>query len=158
MTMIPTTDLGGHVKSAAAGASVDGSGDPLVIVAAGAGDGVAQTGPAIDRLCCESGVLAVSFQASLAAAETLSLAVSVEESEDNVSYDAPVVLHASAVVATGAGGGSQEAGVLEIDENLRPRKRYVRYTITPDLSAGATDTAVYAAALVLGGCSELPPV
>jgi hypothetical protein len=60
------------------------------------------------------------------------------------------------VVATGGTGGSTEFARKETDVDLTPRKRYVRFNATPDLSAGATDVGEMTVAVVLGGADKLP--
>jgi hypothetical protein len=45
------------------------------------------------------------------------------------------------VIATGATGGSTEAGVKKYSVHLGKANRYIRLKYTPDLDATATDTA-----------------
>lgn len=131
---------------------------PALIVAAGAGDNTLIVGAGIDTQGFESGILIVAARAALDAAETLSLAVQIEESADNSSWDAPEVLQASAALIT-AVGAANYAGVLKLNlDELGNRKRYVRLGVTPDLSRGATDTAVVIPSVLLGGAERLPAV
>ena len=130
---------------------------PALIVAAGAGDNALIVGSIVDTIGFESAVLVVPCRASLGAAETLSLAVQIEESGDGVAFDAPVVLQASAVLLTGGGGGTDEAGMLKLNlDELGNRKRFARIGVTPDLSAGGVDTAIVEPGLLLGGAEVLP--
>jgi len=132
------------------------------LVAAGAGDNTEVTGPTIDRYGASgvqryaSAVLSVGTRAVLAAAATLSLRLRYQESADGAAWDAAVELYAPTVVSTGGGGGSTEQTVTETKMDLSARKRYLRFLVTPDLSAGGADTAEFVAQCVLGGGHTLP--
>jgi hypothetical protein len=127
------------------------------VTAGGGGDNSAVTGVIIDRAAlgwAESLVVAILFTTTLAAAQTLSVGWTLQHGEDAGLSDAATLASAgAAVVATGAG---TVAGQLEAGVSLRGARRYVRLNFTPDLSAGATDTAALAAALVFGGANRLP--
>ena len=82
--------------------------------------------------------------------ETLSFTIDRQYSDDASSWDTAVEVQATIVVET-ASGAQDLHGVLELDQDLSAGKRYVRYNITPDLSAANTDTALFAATAVLGG-------
>ncbi len=153
----PRTSLSDMVSTAYCG-STNNSGAPSLITAAGTGDNTAVTGAGIDRAAYnmpESAAVNLGWLAALSASQTLSLAVSIQESADNSSWDTAEVLQASTVVATGAGNKS---GVTKLAVNLKNRKRYFRINFTPDLSAGATDTALVNAVAVMGGAHTLPAV
>jgi len=47
-------------------------------------------------------------------------------------------------------------GTYEYVLDLAAYKQFLRFKVTMDLSAGATDTFVYGAALVLGGADRMP--
>lgn len=126
------------------------------IVAAGAGDNSAVTGVTIDRLGYMAAKLVLAWSATLAANKKLSLAVEYQESADGSSWDTAVVLQALAAVATDSGAGSTMRGITEFDLNLKARKRYIRFNFTPDLDAGATDTAFIHALALLAGRDTLP--
>ncbi len=145
--MIPT-NIGAGLACKVAGAGT--------ATAGGTGDNTKVTGQAIDRLGFESGVLAIAYKAALAEGKTLSFAVEYEESADGSNWDTAVSLQSATVCSTGGTGGSTNHGVVEIDLNLRPRKRYVRYNVTPDLNATGTDTVTWAGVLVAGGASVKP--
>lgn len=154
MAIVPLTDLGGHVKSLYGGCT-NTAGAPIVVVAAGAGDGVAITGATIDRLNFESAVVVLPFLAALQQDETLTISsLEYQESADGSSWDTAVSIDASEVVATGDTGGSNESGQLAVKVDLESKKRYIRFNFTPDLSAGATDTAIVASVVVLGGAKR----
>lgn len=119
--------------------------------AGGAGDNSAVTGESIDRQGFGSGTLAVAYKAVLSQAATLSLTVTRQDSDDGTTWNDAETLHAAAVVATGETGGSTEQSVLKVKDSYEVKARYVRYVITPNLSAANTDTASVSAVLVLGG-------
>lgn len=130
------------------------------VTAAGAGDATAVTGVIIDRAALrwpKSGVFAVPFTATLAANETLSLVMTVQDGDAaNLSDAATFATRANAVIATGPSGGGTVTGEIEFDVNLSGAKRYLRLNYTPDLSRGATDTAALSAVAVLGGFDRVP--
>jgi hypothetical protein len=130
-------NIGAYLKGAYA--SLD-TAAPALIVAGGAGDNVEQTGDGIDTLGAGSGKVITGFLAALADTETLSLRLRIQESDDDITYDAAEELIAPTVVATSS-GGTNEAGVQVFDVDLSGRKRYVRFLTTPDLSAAGVDTA-----------------
>lgn len=129
--------------------------------AAGTGDATTTTGTTIDRFSLVSGSMpfsasfAVIYDATLGSGSTLSIGYAVQDSADNSSWsDFQTATYA--VVATGASGGSTAAGELEIAVNLLNARRYVRLNFNPDLSRGATDTAVARAVGFFGGFDDLP--
>ena len=60
------------------------------------------------------------------------------------------------VVATGPTGGGVVMGSAEFDVDLGGAKRFIKPLITPDLSAGATDTADLSGVFVFGGGPIMP--
>lgn len=120
------------------------------------GSGTEVTGETVDRLGFQSAVVAVPFRAVLAEAATLSLRLRREQSDDGSSWDAAETVSATAVVATGETGGSVEVGVLEADQDLDAVKRYVRYSVTPTLSAPTTDACEWGASVALGSAADFP--
>lgn len=125
--------------------------------AGGAGDNTAVTGVIIDRAALgwpRSAVVAIPWAATLAAAQTLSLAWTLQDgAAANLSDAATFASGASAPVATGPGS---PAGQLEVNVDLTGARRYVRLNFTPDLSASGTDTAALSGVLVFGGADRLP--
>lgn len=130
------------------------------ITAGGGGDNTAVTGVIIDRAALgwpQSGVVAIPFTATLAAAATLSVAMTVQDGDAaNLSDAATFASRPNAVVATGPGGGGTVTGTIEFDVNFEGAKRYVRANFTPDLSAANTDTAALSQVIVFGGARRLP--
>lgn len=154
----PLRDVGNQVKSVLANFSQDSSGDPKIIVAAATEDNVKGTGETINRAAtrtlAQSVSLVISYQAVLAATKTISFAVERQDSADGSTWNTAVVVQAATVAATGGGGGTTEKGVVEIDESLDDHDQYVRYNVTPDLSATATDTCQFTVTAVLGGFQD----
>ena len=134
--------------------------DNVAVTAGGSGDNTLVTGLVIDRVALGSPLsasYAVRYKAVLAAAATLSLAYSVE-TDDNSGFSSPTVLQSatSAVVDTGATGGSTQRGIYRIPVDFAGAEQYVRFKFTPDLSAANTDTAELSVVAVLGGQDNLP--
>ena len=127
----------------------------LAIVAGAASDNAAVTGNVVDRINFESGILQVTYSATLAEGKTSSLKIEVLESSDNSNWDAAVTLF-DGVLATGGAGGTTSTDIKEIALNLANYKRYIKFKTTMDLDATATDTAFYYSALNLGGSTYLP--
>ena len=152
----PRFDLDAQVKPQLASPAATGAAGAVIITAAGAGDNTAVTGNSIDRQGYMSAKYVLSYVASLADGKKLSIAAEYQESSDNSTWDTAVALQASTLADTGGAGGSKEAGMLEFDLNLKGKKRYIRFNFTPDLDAGATDTAALIGVALLGGRDVLP--
>lgn len=152
----PRTDVGAHAVGVAANAQRTAAGAAIALVAGATEDGVKVNGLTINRLNAMSCELEITGVATLAATETLSMAVEYQESGDGTTWDTAVTLQASTVVATGQAGGSNEAVEVSLPLKLKPRKKYIRFNITPTMSASATDTAVWSATCVLAGFDVLP--
>jgi hypothetical protein len=125
--------------------SARGSGNNAV-TAGGAGDATEVNGAWQSRMS-EGGValsakLIVSFTATLTASQTLSFGGNFQDALDASGVGAADFggAVAATVVATGAAGGSTETGTFEIDVDLSGAREFIRSQMTPNLSAGATDT------------------
>jgi hypothetical protein len=130
-------------------------------VAAGAGDNTELTSAAIDRLPKGLGgflsaLLCIGWKTSLTAAATLKLGVKISESDDGTTWGADEVLEVLATKTLSTGAQVNQDGVYELGLDLTKRKQYIRFKITMDLSAGATDVFVYSAVLVLFAPDKLP--
>ena len=128
-------------------------------VAAGTGDNTELTSAGVDRKPVglagfDAAVLAVGYKTSLTAAATLSLTVKISESDDGSTWGSDTTLINAEVQQTGA--KTNEVGVRELGIDLRPYKKHVRFKITMDLSAGATDVFVYSAVLSLVASNSSP--
>lgn len=127
--------------------------------AGGAGDNAAITGETVDRFdkgTPESAVLCLSWAATLAEGETLTLTFTVETGAEDDLSDAATLVTDTVVAATGPAGGGSLSGTLNIDVAVRAGGRYCRANVTPDLSAGDTDTAVVGGVWIFGGMDRLP--
>lgn len=123
---------------------------------AAGGSGVERTGETIDRLGDQSAVLGIAYRAELAASATLSLKVDRQQSLNGSSWDTAETIQALAVQATGGTGGSTNSGLLELNQDLRDVKRYVRYNVTATLSAPTTDSVSWGAVFTAGSADALP--
>lgn len=127
--------------------------------AGGAGDNAETTGVTIDTTALgtryNSVAFALSARAVLAAAATLSVTGKIEHSDDGVSWS-DLVESATLLTLTGGAGGSMETGTAVMKTSLEYAKRYIREKFTPDLSAGATDTATVQSVAIFGGPERMP--
>ena len=120
---------------------------PFTASVAGAGsDNNAVAGVAFDRLNAETVELVLCGTATLGQDETISVVnVALEESEDNSTFDTAVnIITTDQVLATGDTGGSTESFAAHFKIDLATadvKKRYLRITVTYDLSRADTDTA-----------------
>lgn len=130
------------------------------VTAGGSGDATEVNGVIFDlmeKANPQSGVLAIPFSATLAAAATLAVGYTVETGNtDDLSDATDLATAASAVIATGPSGGGTVTGTLEVDLSLAGAGRYLRVNFTPNLSAADTDAAALSSVLVLGGFDRLP--
>lgn len=134
--------------------------DSSTATAGGSGDNTLVTGLVIDRFALGlplSAAFLLRYKAVLAQAATLSIAYSIE-TDDASNFPAAVTLQSAttAVVDTGATGGSTQRGIFRIPVDLAGAKQYIRLKYTPDLSASGTDTFEGSAIAVLGGQENLP--
>lgn len=129
------------------------------LTAGGAGDNTQQNGGWADRSGFESAMLVVFYRATLAQGATLSIAALVEDATSNAGAGAAAFGNAvsSGVVATGGAGGSTEVGAVTIPLSLQRARQFLRGRVTPDLSAGATDTAELTFGFVFGSGRNNPP-
>jgi|GEM_PF-6370924 len=155
------------------------AGTPLVVVAGGAADNVAQVGPWIDRRPLtdiglpslspriegpyESGVLAFVLDCTLAAAVTVIFSAKVQTAVDSSGTGAAdynsITIPAS-VVATGPGGGGRVIVTARVNVafNLSTANQYVGYTYTCNISTAAVDTVTVTPIWVFGGSDVVPVV
>jgi hypothetical protein len=157
----PCTDLNSHVTVWGAGANADASGDPKIVTAGATEDGTKVTGETINLgqglTRPMSGTLCITGVANLAADETLTFAAELEESADGSAWDTAesITLAASGVVLTGA---TTAGATFDVNAavKLKDRKQYIRFNITPTMSASGTDTATWAATFVGAGSQDIP--
>jgi hypothetical protein len=153
MSTVENVSIGDKVAVVRAGAN-------LAITAGAGQDGQAQTGVIIDRAAfrwANSAVVALPYTATLAANETLSVGITVQDGDNSGLSDVGTFRTLpSGVVATGPSGGGTVSGVVEFNIGLGGAKRYVRVNYTPDLSRANTDTAALSVVAVLAGSDRLP--
>lgn len=150
--------MSSSMKNAGALCRVENAGD-IVAATAGAGtDNVKVTSVAIDRMVsgamANSAVYAFHYTPNLAAAETLSLTVSIlHDDASGGSYSNSVAVLAKTAIKTGA---STAADVYQINLDLSGYKRFLKIETTPDLGASGTDTVRGGATLTLMGFDVQP--
>lgn len=143
--------------------------DAAVITAGAGNDGVEINGPSIDLTALanqgkrrfRSAKVFIQYKAVLAAAATLTLAANLQTANETGFTTGVADLDgvlASAVVATGPGGGGTVTGVAEFKVDLTQAKQWIRLQSTADLSAANTDTVAIAAVIVMGDPDEAPVV
>lgn len=168
---IKLTDIGANVAVRA--------GTPVVVLAGGAADNVAQVGPWIDRRpltdtglpdfspriegAYESAVLCFVIDCTLAAATTVTFDAKVRTATTSGgagASDYNSVTFPAAVVATGPGGGGRVIAVARVNVsfNLSTANQFVGYTFTANISTGSVDTITVTPLWVFGGSDVLPVV
>ena len=157
MSLLPSTGLKGQVTCFQGGGAING-GAPIAITAGGTGDAAAITGTTIDTLAYrgDAMLLIVSANAKLADTKTLSVAATLQESSDGTNWDSAETLYAATVIATGATPTTWYDEVKATHVELKHRKRYIRFNVTPDLSNTGTDTATIHIVGVMGGSKVTP--
>lgn len=122
--------------------------------AAGAGDNTEVTTSSVDRSGYGSGVFVFAGRSNAATNETLKLTLKISDSDDDSTFSADTTLKSAVTVYSG--GASAGNFVYEVDIDLAKYKRYIRFKLTPDLSASGTDTAQWGAAFIAGGAVTKP--
>jgi hypothetical protein len=125
------------------------------IVAGSGTDNQEVTGATIDRRGFDGLLVLIARDAVLAGSQTLSTTVTIQESDDNISWADAAAAYQPTVPNLQDGG--DESDVVGLDISLLGLKQYVRVQTLANLSAGATDTAQVVVTGVLGGAHELPP-
>ena len=152
-TMAQQHDIGSYLTTAFGGA--------VSVTAGGGGDGSEVSGGWIDRQTLGSAKVVLTYTATLAEDETLTLASNVQDATDSsgtgaADYGDSDESYSAAVVATGGTGGSTETGTVEYDVDLFGANQYMQAQFTPTLSASGTDTCVVAATIVMSGDDTYP--
>ena len=103
-----------------------------------------------------SAKLVIPYSATLAADETLSVAVQFQDAADDAGTGVADFGEAveATVVATGAAGGSTETGTVEVDVDLSGARSHVRAQVTA--SASDLGTGSFSAVVVLFGDARQP--
>jgi len=126
---------------------------PNTVTAGGAGDNVAQDGPAINRRGFYSGVASVVLRAVLAAGQSVTTTITVQHRPEGGAWtnlSAP-----RNFVLASAGGGTVD-GLHEVDFDLEGAEAEIRLEVIPNLSAAGVDTATLAGVVTLGEAEQLP--
>ncbi len=128
--------------------------------AAGSGDSTTITGASIDLTSLgarfNSAALMVGSSATMASGESLAVKYILQYSSNDSDWTG-VATVATLYTHTATGGAATAAargGVVNMD--LTKAGRYIRATVTPDLSRAGTDTAVVAAVWAFGGADRIP--
>lgn len=145
-------DIKGQTLSAYAG-------NASAAITAGTGsDNSEITGDSVDIQALAKRPASVCFeipiQATLADTETMTATGLIEKSADGSSWS--TLLASATLLTLLSDGGSTEKGVARMGADIVESDcRYVRYKITPDLSASGTDTMqIGAGVAVFGGVQE----
>lgn len=131
----------------------------VAITAAGTGDNTKVNGATLDTLGYLDAVVVLNWKTTLASSETLSFALELQESDDGSTWDTAEVVQALTAVETGAqtaSYGSKEY-LVDLQGRDKARKRYIRFNVTPDLSASGTDTVNAAGSVRLGAKQVAAP-
>ncbi len=124
------------------------------VTAGGGGDNAEVTGVAIDTRDFLSAKLCVYSRSTIAANKALTVTVKVAESDDGSTFGTDQTLATAVQIdgSTGALTNSEKVYELKVDLSaLVARKRYLKFKITPDLTAASTDTSTIAGFVELGG-------
>ncbi|KKL78897.1 hypothetical protein LCGC14_2020250 [marine sediment metagenome] len=131
-------------------------------------DGSERSGYAVDRQGlgspCLSAKLVVPYAASLAAAETATVKVNLQDVTTTTGtwadYDDKdgSTANTATIGSTASTAAQTVNDVLEVDFDIGSAKRYLRVQVTPTLTASATetDTVDVAAVIVFGGADVNP--
>lgn len=131
--------------------------------AAGGGDNTEVDAAWVDRVLAGVGMalsakLVILYTATLQTGETLSFSGNFQDATSLAGAGAAdfSTAFAAVAVAVGDSAGSVETGTYEVDVDLSGARQFIRSQITPNLSAGGTDTCEWAANLVLYGDHHQP--
>jgi hypothetical protein len=124
------------------------------VTAGGSGDNTEITGISIDRFYGSNDIygdvtlLIALDDLNLAASETLSLTITIQDSANNSDWNTAESVLAKTAVYTGEIVSGYY--VYKIGVNLTMYDRYVRLNVTPDMSAADTDTVTINGIAVMG--------
>jgi hypothetical protein len=136
------------------------------LTAAGSGDNTEVDCAYADRIldaAAEGGMamsakLVITYTANLSSDQSLRFAVQIQEDADGAGagtdYETGVPM--TTVATADQSGGQTITGTVEVDIDLSHAERFFRAQITPDLTAGGTDTCEWSATYVLYGHNRVP--
>ena len=131
------------------------------VTAGGGGDNTEVNGVVFERgvdfdESHESGVFIIHGVSTIASNETLAIIANVQTDSAVGMATAPRDLDETlSTVIEDAGAGSQNV-VAVLPFKLGPADKCIRLQMTPNMSAGATDTAALTASLIVGGGRKIP--
>ena len=123
--------------------------------AGGSGDDTKVTGDSIIKSGYDACLVSILGTLTVADTETLSFAVEIQDSADGASWNTATALKASTVVHTSDGGDTDQSFTVPLEVDVSDYDKYIRFNITPDLSASGTDTCNWGALAILGNGSDL---
>lgn len=124
-------------------------------VAAGTGDATEIDGTTINRAALgnmyESCKLTIIGAATLASGLLITLVANLQDSADGSTWADFGTALALTTAGTGGSGGDEQQFDIDLDNDIRPAKQYLRAQVTSNLTATQTDTALVSGVLVFGG-------
>jgi hypothetical protein len=123
--------------------------------AASTGDNTKVTGDSIIKSGYDACLLSILGTLTVADTETLSFAVEIQDSADGASWNTATSLKSATVVHTSSGGDTDQSFTVPLEVDVSDYDEYIRFNITPDLSASSTDTVNWGALAILGNGSDL---
>ena len=128
---------------------------PTASVAAGTGDATEIDGTSFNRSglgnLYESCKLTIIGAATLASGLLITVVANLQDSANGSDWTDFGTALALTTAATGASGGSEVEFDVDLDNDIRPARQYLRAQVTTNLTATQTDTALVSGELVFGG-------
>jgi len=129
------------------------AGAAISVTAGGGGDATAALSPAIDLTALpdrfEAIAAIVAYTTTLAATKGLTVSAKWLTSDDDSTY--VDLTSAATIISVTSTGGGTVTGAAVLDAPLENALRYLKLSLTPDLSASGTDTAAIQRTLQLSG-------
>lgn len=122
--------------------------------AASTGDNTKVTGDSIIKTGYDACLLAIVGTLTVADTETLSYAVEIQDSADGSTWNTATSLKSATVVHTSDGGDTDQSFTVPLEVDVSDYDKYIRFNITPDLSASSTDTCNWNAVAVLANSGD----
>lgn len=118
--------------------------------AGGTGDATKVTGDKIIKTGYNSCLLTILGSATIGDTESIAYAVEIQDSADGSSWNTAVVLKTETTVFTSDGGDTATSFTVPLGVDISQYNKYIRFNITPNLSASGTDTCNWNAVAILG--------
>lgn len=116
-------------------------------------DAVKTTTPVVDRAGYNSAQFVIGAKTTIATSKALNCIVNILDSANNSDWSAAEQLVSASIVS---GLTTANIDTYPIDIDLAGYERYIKFEITPDLTATGTDTAWVTTSLNLCGAEALP--